>query len=246
MAIMRPRFRSKLFAALPLALAVVLVAATPANADRPTGADASSHQHVGGKPIDWQKVKASGHDFAMIKATEGSDYVNPWFNEDTNKMRAAGVLRGAYHFPVFTEAPEPQAIWYVQNTFPQNVAGSLPPLIAVERSNGMPAPVIINWLHRWLNVVELLTGRTPVIYTTAFWEDGVANTNEFTRYPLWIADWGKDVKNPHLVGGWTNWVFWQTDDKANIPGIETPADRNVYNGEMGPLTRWANTPYYGR
>ena len=236
--------RRKLLAVVPLALAAALVATTPAVADRPTGTDASSWQHADGKPIDWQAFKNAGHDFALIKATDGADYINPWFADDTARMRAAGVLRGAYHFPVFTGLPEQQAVWYVQNTFRQNVAGSLPPIIAVERSNGLPPDVLINWLHRWLNVVRVLTGRMPVIYTTSFWFTGMANTNQFTQYPLWIADW-EDVPNPALPGGWTNWAFWQTSDKEEIPGMVGPADHNVFNGELGSLARWANTPYYG-
>ncbi|MBJ8345693.1 glycoside hydrolase family 25 protein [Antrihabitans sp. YC2-6] len=241
-----PVFRRTLFSAVPLALVVALVATPTAQAeDRPTGPDISSHQHVGGAPIDWQAVKDAGHDFGMIKATEGTDYVNPYFNDDTARMRAAGVLRGAYHFPVFGESPEMQAIHYVTTVFPQNVMGSLPPLIAVERSNGASAATIINWLHRWLNVVEVMTGKKAIIYTTEFWEDGVNDTHEFSQYPLWISDWGKDVKDPYLVGGWTNWVFWQTTDAATIPGISVPCDSNVYNGTLGPLTEWATQGFYG-
>lgn len=236
--------RRKLLAAVPLGLAAVLVATTPAVAEPPTGTDASSWQHVDGKPIDWQAFKNAGFDFALIKATDGTDYVNPWFAQDTAAMRAAGVLRGAYHFPVFTESPEQQAVWYVQNTFTSNVAGSLPPIIAVERNNGLPPASLIQWLHRWLIVVRVLTGRMPIIYTTSFWWTGMANTNQFTSYPLWIADW-EPVASPRLPGGWRSWAFWQTSDKAEIPGIEVPADHNVYNGDLGPLSRYANTPYYG-
>ena len=238
--------RKKLLIALPLAVAATLVAATPGSADpRPSGPDLSAWQHPSGSPIDWKAVKGAGHDFALVKATEGTDYVNPHFHEDTTAMRAAGVLRGAYHFPRFDQAPEPQALHYVQETFRENVFGSLPPILDVERSNGQAPHVIIDWMHRWLNLVQVLTGRQPIIYAApGFWRYEVADTREFNQYPLWVADWNQGP-HPDLPGGWTNWVFWQTTDRASIPGISVPSDSNIYNGDMGPLERWANTPYFG-
>ncbi|MBJ8346018.1 glycoside hydrolase family 25 protein [Antrihabitans sp. YC2-6] len=242
----RSGLRRKLLAALPLAVVAMLIAASPGSADpRPSGPDVSGWQHPSGAPIDWFAVKSAGHDFALVKATEGTNYVNPHFQQDTASMRAAGVLRGAYHFPRFDQNnPEEQALFYVQNVFQQNVLGSLPPILDVERSNGMPADVIINWMHRWLTTVKVLTGRNPIVYTCpGFWKYEVANSNQFTSYPLWIADWTGSPQ-PELVGGWPNWVFWQQTDRANIPGIDAPSDSNVYNGDMGPLMVWANTPYY--
>lgn len=237
----------RLLTAFPLAIAATLVVAVPgvASADRPSGPDLSAWQHPDGSPIDWQAVKNHGHDFALVKATEGTDYLNPHFNEDTNAMRAAGVLRGAYHFPDFGSSPEEQALFYVRNVFTQNVLGSLPPILDVERNNGQPAHVLIDLMHRWLNTVQVLTGRQPIIYTCpGFWKTAVNNTNEFANYPLWVADWNGGPA-PELIGGWNNWVFWQTTDRASIPGISVPSDANVYNGEMGPLSRWANTPFFG-
>ncbi|MET0199953.1 MAG: glycoside hydrolase, partial [Rhodococcus fascians] len=35
------------------------------------GPDVSSWQHIDGTKIDWHSVRKSGHDFAMVKATEG-------------------------------------------------------------------------------------------------------------------------------------------------------------------------------
>lgn len=61
----------------------------------PVGPDVSSWQHIDGRGIDWFAVKHSGHQFAMVKATEGLNYFNPFFIEDCIVMRAAGVARGA-------------------------------------------------------------------------------------------------------------------------------------------------------
>lgn len=66
------------------------------------GIDVSSWQHPSGAAIDWAKVKAAGADFAIVKATQGVQYVNPYFDgaegHDVTDAEAAGVLTGAYHF----------------------------------------------------------------------------------------------------------------------------------------------------
>src|SRR5262249_22791906 len=58
------------------------------------GIDVSNYQ---GK-IDWQAVKKSGVVFAFAKATEGVDFVDKSFAANFKAMKAAGIIRGAYHF----------------------------------------------------------------------------------------------------------------------------------------------------
>ncbi|TSE00780.1 glycoside hydrolase [Skermania sp. ID1734] len=240
----RASLSRRFLAVLPLVLTATLAVSPVASADPPMGPDVSSYQHPDGGPINWAAAKAGGVNFALVKATEGTDYVNPHFHEDTAAMRAAGVLRGAYHFPRFDENPEQQALFYVKEVFSENALGSLPPILDVERDNGQPPSVIINWMHRWLTEVQLLTGRNPIIYACpGFWRSSVADSAEFHSYPLWVADWNGGPA-PDVPGGWPGWVFWQTTDHANIPGIGVPVDRNVYNPAFGPLEIWANTPYY--
>ena len=62
------------------------------------GVEASSWQHPGGQPIDWEAVSAAGYTFAIMKATQGTTYVNPWLIRDLEDARSAGLLVGAYHY----------------------------------------------------------------------------------------------------------------------------------------------------
>ena len=47
-------------------------------------------------------VRASGHEFGFAKASEGTGFTDSSFAHNWPAMRAAGVVRGAYHF--FPEA----------------------------------------------------------------------------------------------------------------------------------------------
>ncbi len=48
--------------------------------------------------IDWPKVRAAGQRFTFIKASEGDGYLDPTFDDNWRGAKAAGLLRGAYHF----------------------------------------------------------------------------------------------------------------------------------------------------
>ncbi|QIP43594.1 hypothetical protein G9444_6351 [Rhodococcus erythropolis] len=94
----------------PIAMAAAIAITAPglAAADAPRGPDVSSWQHVDGTGIDWFQVKASGHEFAMVKATESLNYVNPYFIQDCLVMRAAGVSRGPTTTQTFASPPKPR------------------------------------------------------------------------------------------------------------------------------------------
>jgi len=205
----------------------------------PSGPDVSSWQHVDGRFIDWFAVKRAGHDFAMVKATEGLNYINPYFVPDSILMRTAGVARGTYHYARPNLAPEPQAALYAAVVLGQNGPMDLPPVLDMENAGGLNPAGLIDWTHRYLNTVQALTGRMPIIYTYPnFWKTAMADTNEFARYPLWIADYrGND--QPEVPGGWPIWTFWQTTDGASIPGIAGGADVNVYSGAQGDFRSYA-------
>jgi GH25 family lysozyme M1 (1,4-beta-N-acetylmuramidase) len=227
-----------------IAMLGILLATDIADAG-PAGPDVSSWQHIDGRMINWFQVKASGNNFAMVKATEGLSYINPYFVPDSLLMRAAGVARGTYHFARPELPPEPQATLYAGVVLGQNGPLDLPPVLDLEKSGGLRPGALVDWTHRYLDTVQALTGRVPIIYTYPyFWRTAMADSGEFTRYPLWIADYrGND--QPEVPGGWPTWTFWQTTDAGSIPGIAGPTDIDVYNSAAGDFAEYANMPATG-
>ena len=49
-------------------------------------------------PINWPAVAASGVEAAVIKASEGTVFADPWFSANWHEAKAAGLVRGAYHY----------------------------------------------------------------------------------------------------------------------------------------------------
>lgn len=226
---------------VPFLVAGALVCTTPSLASAsPQGPDVSSWQHIDGTGIDWHQVRDAGHPYAMVKATEGLSYVNPFFVQDCIVMRTAGVARGAYHYADVTLSPELQAAYYSTVVLGINGPGDLPPVLDLEDAKGLSPQQVIDWTHRFLNSVQALTGRQPIIYTYPnFWRTAMANTAEFRDYPLWIASYNDTVGA--LPGGWDHWLFWQYTDSGTIPGIDGRTDINQFAGtadELRALARW--------
>ena len=90
------------------------------------GIDVSHYQGE----IDWAAMKQQGMDFAYIKATEGSAHEDECFDKNWEQAKAAGMLRGAYHFFSFESEGKKQAEHFIKKV--GDLKGSLIPVIDVE------------------------------------------------------------------------------------------------------------------
>jgi lysozyme len=195
-------------------------------ATRLSGIDVSHFQgHV-----DWPAVKAAGCAFAFAKATEGTGVTDPYIATNWAGMKAAGLLRGAYHFFRAGESAADQAGHFLSTV--QFEAGDLPPVLDIELDDGVTGEALVGGVQTWLDAVEPAAGATPIIYTnTPFWD---ANFNDqFGAYPLWIAHYGP-APQP-LPRGWPDWTLWQYSQSLHIAGVNGPADHDYFNGPLPAL-----------
>lgn len=213
-------------------------ASTPA----PWGPDVSGWQHSNGAPIDWARVKAAGSSFAIVKATDGSSYVNPWFTRDRAAATANHVAVGAYAYvhpalPISTATT--QAQHFAAAIGNQRVAGTLPPVMDLELSNGLSSGDLITWSQQFLETVRALTGRTPAVYTYPyFWSTAMANTSALRRYPLWLARYSSTAPAP--LPGWPSWTMWQYSSTSQVSGIAGAVDLSRFAGTAAQLATYAN------
>ena len=164
-----------------LAVAAVVLMAGSASALL-TGVDVASYQHPGGAPIDWQAVRGAGHSFAFIKATENTNYTNPYFASDWAAAGNAGLYRGAYHFarpalPLSTAVD--QARYFVSRTGSMTGGLDLPGVLDLEATGGLGQSDLAAWTRAWLGEVQRLTGKPPIVYVGYyFWRDNVGNPTD--------------------------------------------------------------------
>ena len=182
--------------------------------------------------VDWKRVKAEGHRFVFLKATEGNDWLDPTFKANMAAAAEAGLIRGAYHFFVGHDDPEPQAKNFIDNV--QLSPGDLPPVVDIETLSSRPVEDLAARLKVWLEMVEKHYGVKPIIYTSHnFWNAHVETTLD--GHPLWVAEYGTDL--PRVPMGWEIWQFWQYEGDVDPPGISKMADLNYFNGTEAELKR---------
>ena len=207
----------------------------------PKGVDVAAHQHPGGTPIDWSKVRTDGQSFAFVKATEGGDWVNPHYVEDVQAAHAAGLKTGAYHYArPSTDARTQAANFAAQIALAPDQ--TLPPALDIEVDEGKSAAQLEQWIEEFTSELKRLTGRTPMIYTYKyFWMGQMNNSQKFSDMPLWLAAYQDQA--PEAVGGWKKLSFWQRSGSGKVAGIPTDVDMNLFNGSKQQLQSFSDGNY---
>lgn len=192
--------------------------------------------------IDWTKVAGAGKEFAFMKATDDTNYIDPTFATNRAQARANGLLVGAYHFARPDPSPgdaRQEARFFVKVVDPQ--AGSLLPVLDIETSQGLDQAGVTKWARTWVAEVRDLTGVTPLVYTSPYgWETRTGNTRLVARdgAPLWIAHWG--VSSPLIpAADWDGhgWVVWQHTSEGHVAGIAGNVDLDKLQGtSLGRIT----------
>lgn len=225
-----------------VALSLSLVpTASAVSLGAPSGVDVSSNNHHGIGDIDWNAVKTDGQSYAFVKATEGEGWANQYFVADANAAKAAGLQVGAYHYARPAADPARQAADFAAQL--ALVPGqTLPPVLDLEVDEGKTPQELIDWTRTFTSELRRLTGRTPMIYTYRyFWTDYMANTTEFSEFPLWLAAY--QDRAPEPMGGWDKIAFWQRSDSGRVNGITGNVDMNLFNGTDAHLQSFAAGNY---
>ena len=197
------------------------------------GIDVSDYQGL----VNWSAVAATGIKFAFAKATEGLTFTATTFARNWTGMQAAGMLRGAYHF--FRPETDPQ----VQANHFLKVASlgseDLPAALDVEVRDRVDPGTVVTRVKQWLDTVEGVTGRKPILYfSPGFW-DSLGTPRGFSDYPLWIAEYGRS--SPIIPRGWATYTFWQYTSGGGVRGTAGKTDLNMFNGSLDDLKLFAAT-----
>lgn len=148
----------------------------------------------------------------IIKATQGTGYVNPKCNHQWDLAGANGKLRGLYHYASGGN-PELEAQYFIANI--KNYVGQA--ILAVDwESYQNSAWGNTNWVRQFVDEVHRLTGVWCVIYVQESALDQVANCANDCG--VWVAKYASMT--------WNSWT---------LPNI------SVSSGAFSALTGWQFT-----
>jgi len=214
------------------------------------GLDISAYQHAGAR-IDWGLLARQGNRFIAIKVSEGTYYLNPYYPSDARGAAAAGLRVLPYAFANPSRGGgTATASFAVSATGTQRRPARLPLVVDLENNPyrkaddcyGLDVPAMTAWIARFTARAEALTGKWPVIYTTAaWWQECTGSTGQFRRDPLWLAAF--DDTLPTVPCPWLHWTFWQYNNEGTLPGIGQ-ADLDYYQPTSGlPALRAPAKPH---
>ena len=199
------------------------------------GVDVSEYQG----DIDWQILSNQDIQFAFIKATEGSSYVDPNFLDNFTNAVNTNLRVGAYHFFSFESSGKTQAENFI-DTVPI-VESSLPNVVDVElygdfKSNPLDVQSVVKELTTMLQSLEDTYKSKPIIYTTKITYNLYIKDN-FPNYSIWL----RDVHFSHNVKLTPNVDFWQYSSTQILDGYngdEKYIDMNVFCGSQDDFNNY--------
>lgn len=192
------------------------------------GVDVSSHK----ENIDWEAVKASGVEFAMLRlGYRGTDlggiYEDEWFRRNYEGAKAAGLQVGAYFFS--------QAIT------PEEAAEEAAFALDILAGDPLDMPLVFDWEDSGPESrvaamdPDTLTactvafcdsvaaaGYRPMIYFNPTQARELVYLDALTDYPFWLAMYSDEMTFPYHVD------MWQYTCTGHVPGINGDVDINLY------------------
>lgn len=221
---MKRIFLSIILIAITVTISIPIFAFPPSDERVYKGIDVSEWQGN----IDFTEVARDGIEVVYIRASEGTDYVDPYFRENYEKAKANGLRTGFYHFLTATNVEE--AIEEAE-FFVSNIKGLEPECklaMDFEVFNGLGVDEINEISIAFLERVEELSKKECVIYSDAYNAREVFSEELAEKYPIWVADYF--VEEPESNGKWDTWVGFQYTDRGRVNGIEDYVDRDEFTG----------------
>ncbi|MEO6611684.1 MAG: GH25 family lysozyme [Chitinophagaceae bacterium] len=222
------------------------------------GVDISHYNGV----VSWSTVYAAGKIFAFAKATEGVNTNDNTFITNMTSSNPNGVILGAYHLgrPDFSSNNTPTneanhflsiAGSYLGNGYLPAALDMEPAFIDAYIAQGNTYSQLAQWINSWCVLVQNVSGKWPVLYTTKCYAanlrphyNGTINSN----IKLWIATNNISTDpagNPGTTscGSWSSWPwifhqFFAPTIAGNNPTTyaDPGMDQDFFNGTISDLT----------
>lgn len=174
--------------------------------------------------IDWNKVKAAGIQFVIIRAGYGNTVAqrDRFFEQNYRGAKAAGLHVGAYWYSYansFREAEQEAA------AFREVIRGKqfdLPVYFDLEEKSQLEAgrDFCDGLIRTFCNAMEK-AGYFAGFYTSASNIGPVISTAMISRYTFWCAQWNKTCDFAGKCG------VWQHSSNGSIPGINGRVDLDI-------------------
>ena len=190
--------------------------------------------------VDWERVKAAGYQFAMLRAGYGFSTVDKQFKRNASECNRIGLPIGAYWF---CYAISPQTAVQEADGCISTISGyrlDYPVCYDIEHASvayaagegvTMTATLAKNLVQSFCNRIEA-KGYYAMFYTNKNFLDTYLGSSLPGRYAFWYARY-----NDSFDG--TNCGIWQYSSQGNVPGISGNVDLDEGFIDYAPVIKSA-------
>ncbi|WP_283607051.1 GH25 family lysozyme [Faecalispora anaeroviscerum] len=185
------------------------------------GIDVSQHRGA----IDWQKVKAAGIQFAMIRTGYGNEnwaqQKDTQFEANYKGATANGIAVGAYHYSYATNATMAAQEAEMCLSILNGRTLQYPVVFDVEDKahNSLSADQMGQIVNAFCSRIKQ-AGYKTAVYSYVNFYNARLTSPLVTQYDTWIAHWG--VSQPNFSRPYTMWQY----AAQSVPGVNGLCDMN--------------------
>lgn len=182
------------------------------------GIDVSKHQGV----IDWEKVKASGIEFAIIRCGYGGNYENqddPQFARNVTECKRLGIPFGVYLYSYANTVEKAKSEAEHCKRLIKGLTFDFPVFYDLEdkTTGACSNALILEIAKTFVNAMQpVLTG----IYANKYWRETKLTDKWYDTVPFWLAHYASktDYKGHYDI--------WQYSSTGKVDGISGNCDMN--------------------
>lgn len=179
--------------------------------------------------IDFGLVRAYGIEVVYIRAGEGYDYIDPYFEQNYTNALNAGLKIGYYHYVTASNIEEAQAQAEFFYSLIDDKTIDCYPAMDFESFPGLSVEEINEIGAAYMERLSSLLGYTASIYSDVNNIETVWDAS-FSQYPLWVAEYGTGM--PQSIGNWEDWSGFQYSDMGNVNGIDGYVDLDYFKDSI--------------
>lgn len=179
--------------------------------------------------IDFGLVRAYGIEVVYIRAGEGYDYIDPYFEQNYTNALNAGLKIGYYHYVTASNIEEAQAQAEFFYSLINDKTIDCYPAMDFESFPGLSVEEINEIGAAYMERLSSLLGYTASIYSDVNNVETVWDAS-FSQYPLWVAEYGTGM--PQSIGNWEDWSGFQYSDMGNVNGIDGYVDLDYFKDSI--------------
>ncbi|MGN1167981.1 MAG: glycoside hydrolase family 25 protein [Lachnospiraceae bacterium] len=194
------------------------------------GVDVSRYQ----EEVNWEKVKKSGIDFAMIRlgyrgyGKDGHLVEDEYYKRNIEGAIAAGLEVGVYFFS--QALSEKEAVEEAEFVLKRVRDYNLTYPVVFDTEEILEESARTKNLEREQYTKNCIAfcdairekGHEVMIYANMKWMAFTLDLRALTEYDFWYADYEKNPQCPYAF------KMWQYTEKGKVPGIDGGVDLNIY------------------